>query len=434
MKQGKSQRGIAFLVIAIAVFFIATVGMTVLAEYSIRDTQRKADSTRLARVYRAIVGDPSKDTFGYLGDVGDYPTTLKDLFESPGVVGWNGPYLSDDFFSGSTVNDSYGSPMEYYLKLAPGATDELTIISKGPDHGSSNTASNANDRTQFSSPYPSDGATYTNGAGNADNLAYPDFSTSPTTAVDYQNVGTLDYDLVNKDANQGGAIVGACPQLYSLVVTSRSRGASDTMTLPYTPGVTSSLPQGLYDISILSVQALSDYLSESVAIYSGRTSSRRIRVENIDSNSTPTFSITLNNRLSSGGIQFKRFGSNVGGVVAAGSQTTVSGVKACGVFTAVTSPGGVTIDTWVNPWANSTHTTGSISSSLTVTNANGGGLASRRQIQVYDDGVLVGTVYQRKTVVFSNMYNGSTIVVKDQPGTAQIDSFTMPSAATSKTY
>ncbi len=157
-------------------------------------------------------------------------------------------------------------------------------------------------------------------------------------------------------------------------------------------------------------------------------------MENIDSNSTPTFNITLNNRLSSGGIQFKRFGSNVGGVVAAGSQTTVSGVKACGVMTAVTSPGGVTIDTWVNPWANSTHTTGSISSSLTITNANAGAAAARRQIQVYDDGVLLGTVYQRKSVVFSNVFNGSTIVIKDQPGTTQIDSFTMPSAATAKSY
>src|SRR5437773_3846805 len=200
MKRWNSERGIAFLVIAIAVFFMATVGMTVLAEYSIRDAQRKADSPRLATVYRAIVGDSSTDTFGYLGDVGDYPTTLRDLVESPGVTGWNGPYLSKDFLSGSTVNDSFGSPMEYYLKLVSGSTDELAILSKGPDHDSSNTASNANDRTQISSPYPSDGATYTSASGNADNRAYPDFSLSPLTAVDYQNVGTLDYDLVNKDA------------------------------------------------------------------------------------------------------------------------------------------------------------------------------------------------------------------------------------------
>src|SRR5947207_6109747 len=110
MKRSNSQRGIAFLVIAIAVFFMATVGMTVLAEYSIRDAQRKTDSTRLAKVYRAIVGDPSTDTFGYLGDVGDYPTTLQDLLQSPGATGWNGPYLSEDLINGSTIYDSYGSP------------------------------------------------------------------------------------------------------------------------------------------------------------------------------------------------------------------------------------------------------------------------------------------------------------------------------------
>jgi hypothetical protein len=69
-----------------------------------------------------------------------------------------------------------------------------------------------------------------------------------------------------------------------------------------------------------------------------------------------------------------------------------------------------------------------------VTNSNASGLAARRQIQVYDDGVLLGTVYQRKTEVFSNIFNGSTIVVKDQAGTTQIDSFVMPAAATPKTY
>src|SRR5436190_9475960 len=200
MKKQNSQRGYAFLIVAIAIFVVAMLGITVLAEYSMKSAQRKTDSTRLARVYRAIVGDPSIDTFGYLGDVGDYPTTLQDLIQSPGATGWNGPYLSEELFNGSTVNDSFGSPMEYYLSQTAGSPDELAIISKGPDHSSSNGASNPNDRTQFTTPpAPSSGSTYTNAAGNADNLAYPDFSVSPSTAVDYQNTGTLTYNIVNKD-------------------------------------------------------------------------------------------------------------------------------------------------------------------------------------------------------------------------------------------
>src|SRR5260370_36613402 len=155
MRNRNSQRGYAFLIVAIAVFIVAMLGITVLADYAIKGEQRRTDATRLAQIYRAIAGDPSTDTFGYLGDVGAYPTTFQDLIQSPGVTGWNGPYLSESLFNGSTIHDSFGSPLEYYLKLTSGFPDELAIISKGPDHNSSNPASNPNDRKKFTPPYPS---------------------------------------------------------------------------------------------------------------------------------------------------------------------------------------------------------------------------------------------------------------------------------------
>jgi len=436
MEKQNSQRGYAFLIVAIAIFVVAMLGITVLAEYSMKSAQRKTDSTRMTRVYRAIVGDPSMDTFGYLGDVGDYPTTLQDLLQSPGATGWNGPYLSENLFSGSAINDSFGSPMEYSLNLTAGSSDELAIISKGPDHSSSNSASNPNDRTQFTGPYPSTGSTYTNASGNADNLAYPDFSASPATAVDYQNTGTLAYDLVNKDAGQASAILGACPLEYNVVVTSRTRGSSDTITLPYSPGLLSDFPQGLYDVAITSVQGMSAYFSEGIAIYPGRKIEHRLRVEDIDSTKTQTFTLTVTNNTAQN-LNIKVNGTNTpGNPVNAGVQNKVMGsVKVCGTMTAVPTSGGAAIDTWVTPWGtNSTRVISSTNSTLTVTNANAGALAGRRQIQVYRDGVLLGTVYQRKSVAFTNIASGAAIVVKDQPGTTQIDSFTMPGAAIPKNY
>src|SRR5437879_3519640 len=154
MRNRNSQQGYAFLIVAIAVFVVVTLGITVLADFSLKSAQRKTDSTRLVQLYRAIVGDPSTDTFGYPGDVGDYPTSFRDLIQSPGLAGWNGPSLSESFFHGSTIYDSFGSPLEYYLKLTAGSADELVIVSRGPDHSSSNSAGNPNDSTQFTGPLP----------------------------------------------------------------------------------------------------------------------------------------------------------------------------------------------------------------------------------------------------------------------------------------
>jgi hypothetical protein len=433
VKKQNPQRGYAFLIVAIAIFVVAMLGITVLAEYSIKSAQRKTDSTRLARVYRAIVGDPSTDTFGYLGDVGDYPTTLQDLSQSPGATGWNGPYLSEDLINGSTVNDSFGSPMEYYLSLTAGSPDELAIISKGPDHGSSNTASNPNDRTQFTLPAPSSGSTYTNATGNADNLAYPDFSVSPSTAVDYQNTGTLTYNIVNKDANQANAIVDACPLVYSLVATSRARGSSDTITLPYSPGLSTDFLQGLWDISITSIVAKSAYFAESVAVYPGRTITHRVRTEDLDSSKTPTFALTINNNTGVK-IDVYRFTTKIVTGIAVGAQGASGGTpNACANMAIKNNSTNAVLDTWVMPYANYTRTSSSTKSTLTVTNANTTG-ASHRQILVYRDGLLLGTVYQRKTVAFPGIDSGATIVVKDQIGGTVDAGFAMPASNTSKTY
>jgi hypothetical protein len=431
MRKGNSQRGYAFLIVAIAIFIVAMLGITVLADYAIKTEQRKTDSTRLARVYRAIVGDPSTDTFGYLGDVGSYPTTFQDLLQSPGATGWNGPYLGEDLFNGSTVNDSYGSAMEYDLNLTAGSPDELAIISKGPDHSSSNGASNPNDRTQFTGSRPSSGATYTSASGNSDNLAYPDYSVSPASALQYNPTGTLAYNLVNSDINQAKAVVPACPLEYNIVATSHTR-PSDTITLPWGPGLADNFLQGLWDVSITSAQALSSYFSESVAMYSGRTVNHRVRVEDIDSSKTPTFNLYIDNNTAVP-LDIYQFATKKGSNIASGAQNVLAAVlNVCGTMTSKNHNTNAVIDTWVMPWGtNDTHVVSTTLNSVTITNGNG----ASPYLQVYgNDGLLMGTVYQRQTVVFNNIEQGAPIVVTDQAALNILGNFTMGGAGTSHTY
>ena len=37
----------------------------------------------ISRVYKAITGDPSQGTFGYIGDTGIFPANLMDLVQKP---------------------------------------------------------------------------------------------------------------------------------------------------------------------------------------------------------------------------------------------------------------------------------------------------------------------------------------------------------------
>ena len=442
-KTTDDSRGFAFLFLAIVLFLATAVGVTVLADYAVETNQRLGDTTQLADVYRGIVGDASLSRFGYLGDVGDYPARLQDLITAPsGATGWNGPYVPDALLSGTSVYDAFGSPLEYFLNLSAGSVDQLAIVSKGRDHSSSNSASDPNSWSQFSGTLPSAGASYFSTGGNADNLGYPDFSAA-ASAVNFEHSGFLNYLLTNKDNNASvNAVVPACPLKYNVVMTSDPRGTSDTITIPYSPASSvSSDPaqimqflQGYYDVSITSATFARIQYSESIAMYPGRTTTRNARMVDINSNATPTFSVTVTNN-TAGSITIKRFGNNLSGGanLTAGQTKTFTGVAVCGNMTA-TNSSNVVIDQWVMPWGtNSTRTVGGTYNTVTITNTGGGGAANRRQLVISKDGIPLGTVYRRKTVTFSYVPNGASIVVMDQAGTL-VASFTMGSSAVSQTY
>jgi len=416
--------------LAIVAFLAAAAGLTAVASFVITKDQRRTEASELADIYRAITGDPSKDQFGYLGDVGDYPHTLADLLSAPkGASGWHGPYVSDALLSGVSFYDPFGTPIDYFLKLAPGSPDKLALISKGPDHASSNAASNPNDSTQFTSPYPSDGASYLSAAGNTDNIPYPDFSTT-VAALNYENAGSLKYNIVNKDTNVlVNSVVDACPLLYNLVVTSHTRGAADTITLGYSAGLTNSVVQGLYDVSVTSPLIQGAFFSETVAIHPGQITTRTLRAGDVDSSFTPLFTLFVTNN-TAGPITIKRSGVVVGIVLAGVQNQNMGPVAVCGNMTAEDGSG--TLDSWVMPWGtNSKRVIGSSYHTLTLTNL--GASAARRQLRVLRDGILLGTVYQRKSVAFPNVPDGATITINDQTD-AMVATATMGGSDLSLSY
>src|SRR5260370_39320553 len=116
-------RGMTLLESVTALIVLATLSAVfVTLGASLMDTRRATvTETDLSRIYTAIVGDPKLNTYGYLGDVGDYPSSLADLVSPSSVpAGWNGPYLSEARLESNVLYDSFGSPIEYF-QPGPGA-------------------------------------------------------------------------------------------------------------------------------------------------------------------------------------------------------------------------------------------------------------------------------------------------------------------------
>src|SRR5437868_4524703 len=97
-------RGFTVIEVTVALIIIAVIAAVLapLASSLMNVTRANTAYNDLGNVYNAIVGNPAAGTFGYLGDVGDFPTSLMDLVTIPtsglgsaAGAGWNGPYLND---------------------------------------------------------------------------------------------------------------------------------------------------------------------------------------------------------------------------------------------------------------------------------------------------------------------------------------------------
>src|SRR6266850_5208439 len=251
---------------------------------SLMDANRAGQTyDELAKIHTAIVGDPRKGTYGYIGDVGKFPDSLLDLVEKPASnpPGWNGPYLADARVEAGILYDVYGSPIEcyYFRDNANSVADQFVLISRGADRSSTNTSATPNQcATYAGAPLPS-AAGYVSSALNIDNVVYPRF-TDNAALLSYQHLGTLAVNIMNFDQNAlVSALVPGCPHLYNITVTSVPRGSNDTFTMPFNQGGDSvDLPEGLYDVRVTSQTALGSLWEEQVAITAGTTTSRQVNI------------------------------------------------------------------------------------------------------------------------------------------------------------
>lgn len=373
------------------------------------------------RIYTAVVGDPSKNFYGYVGDTGQFPSSLMDLIQSPGVSGWNGPYLNGVHLESGYVADPYGSPYECYYSTdtSTATADHFAIISRGPDLQSTNMAT-SNQCTKYNgSTMP---ASYAQSGDDEDNVVYPRF-TDNSSLLKYNQVGTLSITIFNFDQNSlVNALVPGCPHFYTISVSPVSRTTNESFTMPYNPGANSvDLVQGLYKVTITSPLSSGVLWQDQVVINPGATISKTATLNNaLNSSSTTAQSFAPSNNYGST-LTFLSFNSGIGAVANLTSSGISTSPRACAQIMAQT-PSSQVVDAFVYPYLGSTYNrkvnTNNLCT-LTILNSNVGGTASRNQVLVYDSGVFIGIVSSRGAYKSKDIFNikqGNLITVKDTDG------------------
>jgi len=122
-KQNSGYSLVEILVVIIILGIIASVAVSSLKNV---DEIAKTEQTKahLEKLGYAITGNPElisggiRSDYGYVGDVGSLPATLGNLVVNPGGYStWHGPYIKDDFSTGSGDseydNDAWGKTLVY---------------------------------------------------------------------------------------------------------------------------------------------------------------------------------------------------------------------------------------------------------------------------------------------------------------------------------
>jgi prepilin-type N-terminal cleavage/methylation domain-containing protein len=401
------------MVTSLAILGILVAALVPLAT-SIVDGQRAASAeTDLTKIYTAIVGQPSQNTYGYLGDVGTYPSSLLDLVQLPGSnpPGWNGPYLSDARIDTGVIYDAFGSPVEYF-QTSSAAGDQLAIISRGPDRTSTNTAASPNSSVPFIGVLPSSG-TYSAGANNADNVVYPHFMDN-TNLASYQDLGTLNVNIMNFDDNPTvSALMPACPNYYDVAIASVPRGGNEAYVTFNPGGASFDLVQGLYIIKVFVTATTNQIWQEQVSIKPGDTTSRTLSLSGVNSSLFGTTTLTA---VGSSGTTLQYYHSGISSGAGVVSPTTAGPytVNKCERITVRETVSNTPFDAFIQPnFAYTKHYQSGCSMSFTN--------ATYKTIAIYDDGLLIGTVGRRgnkKTKSFT-VHKNEIISVKDETNTTR---------------
>lgn len=416
MLRGTRTEGRGFTLIeVIIVLAILSVILTMLAPmaFQLFTAERgTAVQNELQELYRAVVGDPGKGLFGYVGDVGKYPAGLMDLWVQPKdstgtpLPGWKGPYLENPRAETGVLLDPFGRPFEYLLaNAASGAGNVFAVISRGPDGVSTNTATNPNVANNYVGALPTDTG-YPTTAQNTDNVVYP--SPSNPNALNQIVSGDVALNILNYDANpKVNAFVPACPQLFNVTATSVPRGTEDISGMPYTQGLSFDLVQGQYRLKIVPQGQTTVSWTETVTVLPAATLTRTLNLTGLDSSGTQQFVLTVKNGYTATEVEVFEFDQELSGAAVGSTSYSQGSLKpgvtqnylphACAqVYVRKkgsssdddnknVASGGV-IAQFVMPYGASTRIIGANAASVTVVNK------VEKRLKVFRNNVLIGTV------------------------------------------
>ena len=127
------EHGFSLMELVVVVIILGILSLVAIRNVSESDTYAKFQATiqEMENLEHAMVGNPSliangiRTDFGYVGDMGQFPTTLDQLVTDQGG-NWNGPYITIDFQDdpNNYLNDAWGDAYQW----TPGT---LTIYSEG---------------------------------------------------------------------------------------------------------------------------------------------------------------------------------------------------------------------------------------------------------------------------------------------------------------
>jgi len=442
MKRQASGFTLLEIVMILIVVSIMATALVPLAS-GLTDVKRaNAQTDELRQLYVGIVGDPDTNTFGYLGDVGDYPATLLDLVQQPASnpPGWNGPYISNVRIDNGILYDQFGGAIEYFQPILPlpptVRTDQLALISKGPDRTSTNTAANPNQSGSFAGTLPS-ASSYVSSSGNGDNITFPNV-TDNVSLVNYQSLGHVVFNINNFDENANIAdFAPGCPGVYDIIISSTTHPTvanPNAAYMTYAPGGASvDLLQGTYLVKVQLTGSRFSVWQEQITVQPGKKLTKNLWLPGVNSSnllSTVVLNVTNN---TPDDLQTQQDGANVGGKINKSGGAGAISVRRCVRInmqdtTASTKP---IVDSFIMP--NFAYAKRYVAAptvyTLTVTNT------SINTVAIYDDGVLIGTVGMRgnQRIKTFSVQSGDVVSIRDDNNALVEPTFTM-TGNLSKTY
>lgn len=434
------ERGFALIATVVVVLFLLAIAAVVILPPildGLTTTTAASTASELQTLHRAIIGDQAT-TFGYFGDVGAYPNSLMDLVRDPtgSTAGWKGPYLrvpSGSILSDQLV-DAYGNPFEYYLDIAQNDLDRIAIISRGPDGQSSESLSasppaNPNTQSTFAGMKPTDN-TYLAQTGNADNATFPNLNSSNNDALLKRSVlGTFQPAIRNFDFNAAvNFYVAACPNLYTMTLTSVSRGSADVRTEMVGQVDTALTPvdlqQGAWTATITSPLSATALYSQTVTILPNATAAQTINfAPGLNSVGTATFTMAIRNQSALSTNDLDVYISGVKSATTATHGATINfTVPGCAPIQLKLKGTTTVVDGYTMPYGISTFTRTEFPSAggpfqVTIVNQT-----TRPEVRVYQNGnntvlgVEIGQVAMKKQKTFT-VTGGDFITVKNNAGT-----------------